>query len=320
MSNRRNYAALFVGVAFATASWGQVVAFEQREGRLDVLVDGSRVVTYVWQDAGIPRPYFCNVNAPDGTPVSRNHPPDPVADADNDDHPGFHPGIWLAFGDLSGEDFWRNRARVRHAEFVEDPVGGDGSGRFSVRNVYESSTGEAVCEERCNYTFRVTPLGFLLTATSKFSSSQGEIIFGDQEEMGFGVRVATPISVEHGKGVLVNSTSGRNEAGTWGQQAEWCAGFARVDNAWVGMSVMTHPGNFHSSWFHSRDYGLIVANPFGRKAMTGPDDASVELEQTNVEVGETLRLGFGVYIFRVPGADEPDLAQFYADYLERIER
>jgi hypothetical protein len=307
-------------VVCTAAAWGQVVAFEQREGRLDILVDETRIATYVWEDAEIPRPYFCNVTAPDGSPVSRNHPPDPVADADNDDHPDFHPGIWLAFGDVSGEDFWRNRARVRHAEFVVEPVGGDGSGRFSVRNVYESREGEAVCEERCDYTFRVTPLGFLLTAASEFSSSQGEIIFGDQEEMGFGVRVATPISVEHGGGVLVNSTGGTNEAETWGQQAKWCAGFARVDNAWIGMSVMTDPANFRPSWFHSRDYGLIVANPFGRKAMTGPDDASVEPDQTNVEAGETLHLGFGVYIFRIVGEAEPDLAPFYADYLERIER
>ncbi len=291
------------------------VSFAMHEGSMEILVDGARVAIYVWQDETIPRPYFCNVIAPDGTQVTRNHPPDPVADADNDDHPDFHPGIWLAFGDITGQDFWRNRARVRHAEFTHEPERGEGVGRFSVRNVYESNDGEVECEERCDYAFHVTPLGYLLTAQSTFTPVGGAFAFGDQEEMGFGVRVATPISVRHGEGVLANSEGGRNEAGTWGKAADWCAGLARINGAWTGMCVMTDPGNFRPSWFHSRDYGLIVANPFGRKAMTGPDDADLEPDQTRVEAGETLRLGFGVYIFSAAGEDEPDMASLYAEYL-----
>ena len=31
---------------------------------------------------------------------------------DLDDHPTMHPGLWLAFGDINGADFWRNKGRV----------------------------------------------------------------------------------------------------------------------------------------------------------------------------------------------------------------
>jgi hypothetical protein len=59
---------------------------------------------------------------------------------------------------------------------------------------------------------------------------------------------------------------------------------------------MVAPENFRPSWFHTRNYGLIVANPFGRKAMTGPEDAAVAPDATVVKKGETFRLGFGVWV------------------------
>jgi hypothetical protein len=240
-----------------------------------------------------------------------------VADEGNVDHPDFHPGIWLAFGDINGEDFWRNKARVRHGGFVAEPAGGDGMGHFEVLNVYESAgeTPETICEERCRYTFRVTSFGYLLEMDSTFRAITRSAAFGDQEEMGFGVRLATTLSVRHGMGALRNSEGGQNERGTWGKSADWCAGLGRVGDAWVGMSVMAHPGNFRPSWFHSRDYGLIVANPFGKKAMTGPDDDSIKSDRTVVGPGESLRLRYGVFVFSARGEDEPALASLYTEYL-----
>ncbi len=41
-----------------------------------VLTHDSRpVATYVFSDPKIKRPYFTSVHAPDGTPVTRTHPP-----------------------------------------------------------------------------------------------------------------------------------------------------------------------------------------------------------------------------------------------------
>ena len=65
------------------------------------------------------RPYFCNVHAPGGIQVTRNHPP--VAGQDATDHDTMHPGLWLAFGDINGQDFWRNKGRIEHVRFTEPP-------------------------------------------------------------------------------------------------------------------------------------------------------------------------------------------------------
>jgi len=60
-----------------------------------------------------------------------------------------HPGLWLAFGDLGGADFWRNKARVKHDGIINGPQDGVGSGSFSVRNSYQAD-GKSICTEQCS--------------------------------------------------------------------------------------------------------------------------------------------------------------------------
>lgn len=304
-------------VCLATPSFaGPTVTFAVHERALDIRIDGKQVAEYVWQDPELPRPYFCQLTAPDGTQVSRNYPPDPVVDKGNDDHSTYHPGAWLAFGDVNGADFWRNKARVRHITFLVPPRSTDGVGYFSVINAYETSDSppKTLCMETCTYTIVPVENGYIIASTSEFRPEGETIAFGDQEEMGFGVRLATPLSVKHGNGKIRNSAGGEQEAGTWGKAADWCAGYGTVNGHTAGMCVMASPKNFRPSWFHSRDYGLIEANPFGKKAMTAAKDPNVPPDSTPVAAGEKLHLGFGVQVFSVAGDTEPEFDAMYRAY------
>lgn len=286
-------------VSLAQTASSQTVSFTKEDGRLQIRVDAEEFATYVWEDPEIPRPYFCQVNAPNGMPVARTRPPDPELDKNNDDHLTYHPGVWLAFGDLGGADFWRNKARVRHLRFEQAPEGGDFEGRFTVVNVYETmeTPPRTVCEETCAYTVRVLPEGWLLTSDSEFRATEDGIAFGDQEEMGFGVRLFVAITPKHVAADIWNSEGGRNEKGTWGKTARWCAAAGTIFNDFIGLAVLVGPDNFRPSWFHTRDYGLIVANPFGRKAMTAPDEDAVAPDATILKRGEPFRLKFGLFVF-----------------------
>ena len=52
-------------------------------------------------------------------------------------------------------------------------------------------------------------------------------------------------------------------------------------------------------WWHNRDCGVFVANPFGREAMKkGPKSA------LTVKRGEALRVGFGAVIHTGVGSDD----------------
>jgi hypothetical protein len=308
---------IFIASA-ACAALAPEVSFQKSADSLDILIGGKPVAIYVWHDDRIPRPYFRQVFAPDGIRVTRPNPPDPVANKGNDDHPTFHPGIWLAFGDINGADFWRNKATVKHVRFAEEPKTEGSRGTFSVVNRYENGT--LVCEETCSYTIVADKNGYFLLSESTFSSPDHDFAFGDQEEMGFGVRLDTPLTVKFGSGGIVNSEGGRNEAGTWGKQAKWCAFSGVMGGRRAGVSIMPDPSNFRPSWFHSRDYGLLVANPFGKKAMTAPDDPKVAPDKTVVKKGETFRLAFGVYIFSVPEANDVDFGAAYDKYLSMIKK
>jgi len=276
------------------------ISVRKFEGHFKVASGEHELFTYVWDDPEIPRPYICNVFALDGTRITRTHPPDPVADKGNDDHASFHPGIWLAFGDLNGADFWRLKARVRHEDFVQPPEIVEGELRFTVSNVYETmdQPPKQIASEIARYVVRM--LGedgsYSITLCSEFQPLGEALRFGDQEEMGLGVRMATGISPKHGNGVLRSGAGGKGEKETWGKAAAWSSTLAEVDGKNAGVVLRPSPENFRESWFHNRDYGLMVANPFGKKAMTAPDDDTVAPEVTVVEVGQTLKLGFTLLI------------------------
>ncbi|MBX9681561.1 MAG: hypothetical protein K2X38_22630 [Gemmataceae bacterium] len=48
---------------------------ERNERQLAIRDGDHRVAEFVFQDAKIPRPFFANVHATNGIPVSRSHPP-----------------------------------------------------------------------------------------------------------------------------------------------------------------------------------------------------------------------------------------------------
>jgi hypothetical protein len=282
------------------------VAFASRDDGLAITVGGKPLAVYVFEDGPTTRPFLKDLHAPDGTRVTRNHPP--VEGVDRTDHGTMHPGLWMAFGDLGGADFWRNRDRVRHVDFAEPPRGGAGSGAFAVRNRYEKG-GQPIAEELCRITVVAGPDRHLLLWDSTFRPIGPELVFGDQEEMGLGVRMATPLTVARG-GRLVNSDGLVNEAQVWGKAADWCAFEGPVGGRTVGVALLPHPGNFRPSWFHARDYGLLVANPFGANAMTrGPKSRFV------VRAESPLRLRFGVAVYSDPASDH-DLAAAHRDYLK----
>ncbi len=276
------------------------VSFDQKDASLEIQIDGKPFVTYVWQDRNVLRPYFAHLHAPNGKEVTRRHPP--VEGKDATDHAAMHPGLWLAFGDVSGADFWRNKGTVTHVEFVEKPKTSKDGGSFAVKNRYVSGE-KTVCEEVCRISIGVRPGGHLIDWTSEFTGPE-DFSFGDQEEMGLGVRVATPLVVKNG-GQILNNVGSKNEKQVWGKQADWCDYGGIIDSQPVGVTLMPDPKNFRRSWFHARDYGVLVANPFGQNAFTKGEKSKVVVKK-----GETFRLRFGVLVH----SGKADIAAAYKEW------
>jgi hypothetical protein len=264
-----------------------VFAVNEQPDRLRIALDGQPVVDFVFRDDKIRRPYFANARLPDGRQVTRNHPP--INGVDALDHDTMHPGIWLGFGDISQQDFWRNRAAMEHVRFVVAPRLEDGQLRFASECGLRSASGDSLGVVVHDCTLVKRPTGWMLAWRAAFRAGERPIVFGDQEEMGFGARVATPF-IEKNGGVIRSSAGKTTAKDTWGQAAAWCD-YSGGGPRGGGIMLMASGRNFRESWWHNRDYGVFVANPFGRAAMKQGDRSAVA-----VAPGESLRLEFGALV------------------------
>ena len=300
--------------------------FQMHPNQVQILLKGETVAQFVFIDQNIRRPYFANLKLPGGVQVTRNHPP--IAGVDAIDHDTMHPGLWLGFGDLSGVDFWRNKGSIKHLRFMDEPKIQDGRLLFSTECQLLNEQGEAMgllqnhfvlmtCEPKKQDSenkdkddlgnSRDDPIRWLLIWKATISASQQTITIGDQEEMGFGARVATAITEKNG-GRIVSSTGQQSAAKTWGQAADWCDYSGTIDGQSVGITLMADRNNFRQSWWHNRDYGVFVANPFGRQALKQGEKSEVSIEK-----GSSLTIRFGALIH---AGSNVDVSEHFKQFME----
>ena len=304
----------------AAAPRGPDISMKQDGNRVTLWVRSKPLATLVLMDKVIARPFYANVFAPrdDSAEIDLvTRPFPPKAGVDPTDHADMHPGIWLAFGDINGHDFWRHKKGLRQESQITKSNEGGEVLNLTMRSDYIATVNgieKKIATEICNHEWRLQKDGILLLLDSEFSSAdpKEQLVFGDQEEMGLGVRVATPLRVKDGRGEIITADGKRNEKEAWGKQSRWCDYSGDVDGRRIGITLMPHPGNFRESWFHVRDYGLMVANPFGQNAFTGKEKSRVE-----VKPGEKLRLRFGVWIHSGKAKSNDEIEDSYKAYVQR---
>jgi len=295
---------------------GPVVGFKYVPTGMQITIGGKPFASYYTASTKIPRPYFANVKSPSGVQVSRNHPP--IEGKDSPDHDTYHPGIWLTFAGINGNDYWRLKQRTEHEMYIGTPKSGPGKGTFTVSNFYLDSidtSGNRIAHEVCKYTILARPNYNLLIYDSTISSDEHELRFGDDEEYGLGIRVQTPIEERYG-GQILNADGLKGEKGpnnAYGKASDWCDYSGMMDGTFIGMTVMPDPKNFRRSWYHVRDYGLIAANLFGSKKVAG-----LERNDVVVKKGEKFHLGFGIAIYSAAKGSEVDRNAMYKDYVEQV--
>jgi hypothetical protein len=292
---------LAVCLLSAPESFAQQVASDESspfriaagDDRLVIFHLEQQIAEYVFRDSTILRPYFAGLRTINGLQVSRNHPP--VAGTDEVDHDTMHPGLWMGFGDFGGSDFWRNKGRISHLKFLKSPTADGNQLAFDTESEVVSPDGKRLCLMTSRFTVLKLGSDWLLSWEAEFHTNSEEIAFGDQEEMGFGARVATEITEKRG-GQITSSTGLSTAEATWGQPAVWCDYSGQIGNQPAGITLMAASDNFRESWWHNRDYGVFVANPFGRAAMKQGDASRVP-----VVPGTPFRMRFGACIHS--GAD-----------------
>lgn len=281
------------------------VSWKLGERELELQIDGKAVATYVFDDPEVSHPYFKAVKTLGGILVTRPHPP--VTGVDADDHVGLHAGLWMSFGDLSGHDYWRLKQRTRFVRFLQSPQGGAGEGSFEALLEFLDDQGKPIATCTDSIAVAVVSQGWRLSWTSRFEALDESLTFGDQEEMGLGIRLVTPLAVDRKQGGRILDDAGRrNGSGIWGKTVQWCDYAGPIDQRWVGLTISAETSEVGPCYAHARDYGFLAMNPFGRRSFTGEGEASRIL--VTAERPITLRFAVVVHESRTEAEYDPAAA------------
>ncbi len=220
------------------------------------------------------------------------------------EHDKLHPGLWMAFGDLNGVDFWRNKGRIEHVHFVEEPRVAEGALTFSVEEKYVAPDGAEVCRGVNRFRFSTSDAGNLLVWDATVRPADGPLTFGPQHEMGMGFRVATPLCVKGGTGGIASSHGGKDEAGNWGRGGEWWDYTGEIAGRRAGILVVASSENARPVWAHARDYGFLAINP------TGPPPGAKDVPSVpfTIPAGREFKSRAAFLLHSTPAAEKWDAA------------
>ena len=250
------------------------------------------------------RPFICNIHTLDGIKVTRNYP---ITDKDQNDHP-HHQGLFHTFSQLNGIDFWHMKGMAKHRLFTVPPKDGNPAS-FSAESVYLDRDGETpLLKETMSYGFHITSEGLLITINAIIEAEAEKVIIGSKEEGGIAIRVASDLRVQKG-GKMIDNKGRKGGKAIWGKAARWVDNSGKKKGRWVGATLFASHSDLGVFHWHSRDYGLIAANPFG-PLNKAPDRI--------LKKGEKLSFNYGLMVHSHEQASEYSPKKAEGIYLKNL--
>lgn len=320
--------ALSLGWPTLTADEAANVNIQVADDHIDFLA-GKDLIGRYQKGPMVAKPYFWPLNGPGGVPITRGWPMVEKQPDGTTDH--IHQkSLWFCHGDIIpegievkdkikgivGVDFWSENKG--HGNIVCVDVGkpkiDKNHGAVTTRNEWRTADGIKIIDEV--RTIHVHNFGTtqLLVFDIDMQASAANLTFGDTKEGSFGIRINDTIREQKGGGKLENADGKTTEKQCWGQLSAWCDYSGAIDGKVVGLAVFDDPKNPYPACWHSRGYGLMAANPFGRsKSFPAMKDKP---DLVKLAKGEHLKFRYGVLIH--PGdAKEGKVAEYYDRFVKR---
>jgi hypothetical protein len=256
----------------------------------------------------VAKPYVFPVLAPGGIPVTRGWPMVNGLPKETKDHV-HQKSAWFCHGDVipegvtvspsgdknvKGVDFWSEGKGHGIIACVDASAKGN---VLTTKNEWRDSAGTKILDEMRTITLTKTLDGRLLVFDIALTASVCPLAFGDTKEGSFGVRVNDQmrLTAKGEKSTLVNADGKSGMAAVWGMHSDWCDYSGEVDGQLVGIAIFDDAKNPARAGWHSRDYGLMAANPFGRNA-SGFPAMKGKTDLVKLGKGETLKLRYGLFL------------------------
>ncbi len=291
------------------------VAIEKKKDVLEFKV-GTGVVTRYHIGESVAKPYFWPLTAANGTIVTRAWPMEPLPAGGSKDHV-HQKSAWFCHGDVipegielkqkvkgvEGVDFWSEAAGHGVIACVEvgEPKNDKDHATVVTKNEWRTADGVKVLDEKRTISLYAIGDAQLYVLDIDLHASAAPITFGDTKEGSIGVRVndeireAPPKGEIGGHGFLTNADGKTGEKAVWGYPSKWCDYSGTVNGKEAGLAIFDDPANKYPSAWHSRGYGLMAANPFGR-GKSGFPALKGRTDLVKIPKGEHLKLRYGIFI------------------------
>ncbi len=235
---------------------------------ISVKVDGKPFTVFHYgTDAN--KPYFAPLRSASGKIVTRQFPMEQVA-GESQDH-WHHRGLWVAFKDVNGINFWENDPsytrgvigfiKVRKSEWKD----GEHSGMLRTSMDWVGPGGKILLREDRDQEVYSDPklrtIDFVITLVAAT-----DVTFGDIADGLFAIRLADDFAERKG-GRMVNAEAQTGMLSLWGKHSKWVDYTAELGGERLGVAIFDNPHNpAYPTYWLARDYGLFTANPFGQNA------------------------------------------------------
>jgi len=277
-------------------------------GRADFLLGEELVSSYHFA-AEVAKPYFWPLHAPGQIVVTRGWPMVKGLPKETTDHV-HQKSAWFCHGDVipegvtvvpssdkrvKGVDFWSESKG--HGRIVCVKADSFNQSGLVTQNEWRDSAGTKILDETRTITLLPVTGGRLLVINVEFHASVCPIAFGDTKEGSMGVRVSDEmcLSAKNEKNRMVNAEGKNGEKEAWGMLSAWCDYSGDVGGKHAGIAIFDSPANASKAAWHARGYGLMAANPFGRRESGFPgrkgQDDLVKLAKDG-----RLKLRYGIYL------------------------
>lgn len=303
------------------------VAIEATKEQINFLVGKDLVGRYNIAST-VAKPYFWPLFAPGNVPITRSYPMVKGVAGETADHP-HQKSLWFCHGDVipqglelktkvkgvAGVDFWSEGTGhgIIACVDVGSPKIDKNHGQITTKNEWRTADGTKIMDE--TRTIHLYDLGDarLLVFDIDLHASVAAITFGDTKEGSFGVRINDTIREAAGKGKLENAEGKTGEKAIWGQPSPWCDYSGPIDGKVVGLAVFDDLANSPKACWHSRGYGLMAANAFGRDKSFPSQKGNTKLVE--LAKGEHLKLRYGV-LLHTGDAKEGKVAAQYEKFVK----
>jgi hypothetical protein len=217
-------------------------------------------------------------------------------DVVSDDHP-WHRSLWFSYQSVNGANLWEERdntGSTKHREFVS--YSGGPQAKIITRNDWLDKDGKKLLEDERTITCSTDGENRLIDFDVTLKATEGDVLFGDEKDGVFGLRVPDTMRVAAKQGgSFVNSEGKIDEAGVWGKPASWVDYHGPVDGETVGIAILNHPNSYlYPTYWHTRNYGLFAANPFARHAF----DPAAPAAKYTLKTGDTINFRFRVILHK----------------------